>query len=155
MNDDIFSVPELAEVSGYLDILIVHATNVNKTTEIAKIVLPCSAFAEINGTFVNFEGRVQRVFPAVSTLERERTMDFYQLSRLDKFGSHFDRWNTTNKRDTRPSWKLITKLSRLFGVKWDYSVAEDVFNEIAAEILAFEGLSYEVLSNKGALLKSK
>lgn len=155
MNDNIFTLPQLAAVAGYLDMIIVHATNINKTTEIAKIVLPCSAFAEINGTFINFEGRVQRVFPAVSTLERERTMDFYNLSRLDKFGTQFDRWNKTNKRDTRPSWKILTKLVGLFGVKWDYGVAEDVFNEIAESVPAFEGLSYDVLSNKGAWLKSK
>lgn len=155
MNDDIFTIPEFAEVAHYLDVLIVHATNKNRTTEIAKVVLPCSTFAEINGTFVNFEGRVQRVFPAVSTLERERTMDFYQLSRLDKFGTQFDRWNRSNKRDCRPSWKILTRLARLFGVVWEYKIAEDVFNEIASTIPAFEGLSYEIISNKGAWLKNK
>ncbi len=154
MNDDIFTIPELAEVAHHLDVIITHAVNMNKTVEIAKIVLPCSAFAEVNGTCINFEGRVQRLFPAVATLERERTIEFFNLSRLDKFGTQFDRWNRSNKRDTRPSWKILTKLARLFGVKWDYQLAEDVFNEIAKEIPAFEGLTYDMLSNKGALLKS-
>ena len=45
---------------GKLDLLIVHATNENRTTALADIVFPASTFAEKNGTFVNFQGRVQR-----------------------------------------------------------------------------------------------
>jgi NADH-quinone oxidoreductase subunit G len=153
LNDDIFSLPELAEISHYLDIIITHASNFNNTTKISKVILPCSTYAEINGTFVNFNGRIQRAFPAVSTLERERTMDFYQLSRLDKFGSQFDRWNKPNKRDCRPNWKIIMRLAYLFGVRWEYKIAKDVFDEISKKVKTFNDLSYEILGNKGSLLK--
>ena len=153
MDDDLFSLPQLAEVLDYLDIIIIHSSNKNATTKIANIVLSCSTFAEINGTFVNFEGRVQRVFPAITTLDRERTTDFYQLSRLDKFGTTFDKWNLPMKVDVRPSWKILTKLMGLFGVPVHYSVAKNVFDEIVTVVPAFKGLSYDVLSNQGALLK--
>jgi NADH-quinone oxidoreductase subunit G len=154
MDDDLFSLPELAEVLDYLDIIIVHSSNKNKTTKIANIILPCSTFAEVNGTFVNFEGRVQRVFPALSTLDRERTTDFYQISRLDKFGTIFDKWNVSVKVDARPSWRILAKLFKLFGGLTEYFIAKDVFNEIVNVIPAFKGLSYDTLSNQGTLLKS-
>ena len=154
MDDDLFSLPQLAEVSDYLDIIIVHSLNKNETTKIANIILPCSSFAEINGTFVNFEGRIQRVLPALSTLDRERTMDFYQLSRLDKFGTTFDRWNIPPKVDVRPSWKILTKFLKLFGASAQYSIVKEVFDEIVNVIPAFEGLSYDMLSNQGVLLKN-
>ena len=154
MDDDIFSLPKLSGVLNYLDIVIVHSSNKNATTKIANIILPCSTFAEINGTFVNFEGRVQRVFPALATLDRERTTDFYQLSRLDKFGTLFDKWNVPAKVDARPSWKILAKLLKLFGVPTEYFIAKDVFNEIVNMVPAFKGLSYDVLSNQGVLLKS-
>jgi NADH-quinone oxidoreductase subunit G len=153
MNDDIFSVPELAEAASNMDLIISHATNENRTTKISNIVLPCSTFAEINGTFVNFQGRVQRASPAVATLERDRTMDLYNLSRLDKFGTQFDRWNKSNKRDSRPNWKIIKKIAFLFNAKWEYELAEDVFIEISHKVKSFKGLSYEVLGEKGTLLK--
>ena len=154
MNDDVFSLSQLSEVLDYVDIIIVHSSNKNETTKIANIILPCSTFAEINGTFVNFEGRVQRVCPALSTLDRERTTNFYQLSRLDKFGTLFDKWNVPTKVDARPSWKVLAKLLKLFGVTTEYFIARDVFNEIVNVVPAFKGLSYDVLSNQGALLKS-
>jgi NADH-quinone oxidoreductase subunit G len=154
MNDDIFSIPELAEAASNLDFIITHATNENRTTKISSIVLPCSTFAEINGTFINFQGRIQRAFPAVATLDRERTMDLYNLSRLDKFGSQFDRWNRPNKRDSRPNWKILKKLAFLFGARWEYNLAEDVFNELAKEVKIFKGLSFEILGDNGTLLKT-
>jgi NADH-quinone oxidoreductase subunit G len=114
LNDDIFTVPELAEAASYLDAIFTHATNTNRTTEISTVVLPCSTFAEVNGTFLNSENRIQRVFPAVTTLERERTPNFYKLSRWDTFGTQFDRWNRSNKRDSRPNWKILTKIANLW-----------------------------------------
>jgi predicted molibdopterin-dependent oxidoreductase YjgC len=87
-------------------------------------------------------------------LDRERTTDFYQLSRLDKFGTYFDKWNVPIKVDVRPSWKILAKLLKLFGVPAEYSVAKDVFDEIVKVVPAFEGLSYDVLSNQGTLLKN-
>jgi NADH-quinone oxidoreductase subunit G len=149
MNDDIFSIPELAEAASYLDIIFTHATNINRTTEISTVVLPCSTFAEINGTFVNSKNRIQRVFPAVTTLERDRTQNFYKLSRWDTFGTQFDRWNRSNKRDCRPNWKILTKIANLYGTKWKYEIAEDVFNEIIHSVKCFQNLSYEDIGDKG------
>jgi NADH-quinone oxidoreductase subunit G len=155
MDDDLFSLPQLAKVLDNLDVIITQSSHENKTAEIASIILPCSTSAEVNGTFVNFEGRIQRVFPALSSLDRERTKEYYQLSRLDKFGTDSDKWNLPMKIDARPSWRILAKILKLFGVTTQYSIAKDVFNEIVNVVPAFEGLSYNVLSNQGALLKNK
>jgi len=52
---------EVESILKKLELLIVHATNKNKATEIAHIVFPAATYAEKHGTFVNFLGRVQRI----------------------------------------------------------------------------------------------
>jgi len=49
-----------------------HLSNLVPSSHKATVVFPSSTYAEINGTIVNFEGRVQRLRPAVAALEEER-----------------------------------------------------------------------------------
>ncbi len=142
--------PELEDSLAKLDLLIVHATNFNKITAIADIVFPASTFAEKNGTFVNFQGMVQRLKPAVSTIELDRAIDGMIMSRLDKFGTQYDRWAKGNKRDARSTWKILVGLASTMGQKMKYNVAEDVFNDIAKNVKEFHSLDYDVVGEKGA-----
>ena len=80
-----------------LELLIVHSTNKNRTTALADIIFPTSTFSEKNGTMVNFQGRIQRIRPAVATLDLDRSLDGMSMSRLDKFGTEFDRWEPKQK----------------------------------------------------------
>src|SRR2546430_17152412 len=48
-----------------LDTLIWSGTNANATSELGHLVLPSAAWVEREGTFTNFEGRVQRFRTAV------------------------------------------------------------------------------------------
>ena len=92
LEDDIVAArPELESLLSKLDLLIVHATNFNKTTALAELVLPASTYAEKHGSFVNFEGRVQRLRMAVTTQDFDRALDDLAQSRLDKFGTRFDK----------------------------------------------------------------
>ena len=84
--------PELEKILSELDLLIVHSTNFNKTTDLADYVFPASTYTAKNGVFVNFQGRAQRIRPAASTIEQDRSLDGMTLSRLDKFGTQFDSW---------------------------------------------------------------
>ncbi|MBI4970419.1 MAG: molybdopterin-dependent oxidoreductase, partial [Candidatus Omnitrophica bacterium] len=43
-------------------------SNVNETSKTSTIVIPSSVYAEKDGTFTNFQGRVQRIRPAFSPL---------------------------------------------------------------------------------------
>ena len=145
-------ISELEDSLAKLDLLIVHATNFDKTTAIADIVFPASTFAEKNGTFVNFQGMVQRLKPAVSTFELDRAIDGMMMSRLDKFGTQFDRWAKGNKRDARSTWKILVGLASTMGQKMKFNVAEDVFNDIAKNVNEFHSLDYDVVGEKGAKL---
>jgi len=155
IEDDIVSAdPAFESVLDKLDLLIVHATNFDKTTEHADYVFPASTYAEKNGVMVNFEGMVQRIRPAVSTIDLDRALDGMTLSRLDKFGTRFDRWAKGNKRDSRATWKIITAVSQLMGHKMKYAIAEEVFDEMSRTIEAFHGLDYDVIGESGAKLNA-
>ncbi len=152
-DDIVASNPELENILAKLDLLIVHATNFNKTASLADIVFPAATFAEKNGTYVNFMGRVQRIKPAVATLDVDRALEGMVLSRLDKFGTQFDRWAKGNKRDARSTWKIIAGLASTLGHKFKFNMAEEVFLEIAKNVDAFHGLDYDVIGEHGAKTK--
>ncbi len=153
VDDNIAADPKIAEVLGKLELLIVNFSFENETTRLASIVFPSSTFAEKHGTFTNFEGRVQRIRPSVATLDQDRALDGFAMSRLDKFGSQFDRWAKGAKRDARPTWKIVTGIASLMGTKYKYNTAEDVFNDIAAHVESFKGMTYRKIGSRGMMLK--
>jgi NADH-quinone oxidoreductase subunit G len=153
LEDDIASVPEIAAVLPSLQLLVVHSSLQNKTTEYADIVLSASTYAEKHGTFTNFLGRVQRIRPAVATLEHDRALDGFAMSRWDKFASQNDRWGRPVKRDARPSWRILTAVAGAFGAKFRYHTSEEVFKEIAEKVPAFKGLTYAQLGSLGVTIQ--
>jgi len=156
MEEDLLIVnPELEKSISDLELLVVLTSNFNKTTKFADYVFPAATYVEKNGTFVNFEGRIQRIKPSIETADLDRALDGMEMSRLDKFGTKFDRWAKGNKRDARASWKIISGLSILFEKKLKYKMAENVFDEISKKVEAFSGLDYDVIGNKGCMLKLK
>jgi NADH-quinone oxidoreductase subunit G len=152
-EDIVDNDPQLENLLAKLDLLIIHATNFNKTSALADIVFPAATYAEKNGTIVNFQGMVQRLKPAVSSLEFDRAIDGLSMSRLDKFGTQFDRWAKGNKRDARSAWKIITALAQTMGHKMKFALAEEVFEEISKNNSAFKGMDYDIIGETGAKLK--
>jgi NADH-quinone oxidoreductase subunit G len=155
-DDDILAKePALADIFKKLKFLIVHSSNMNAIASAADVVFPSSTYAEKNGTMVNFNGRIQRIRPAVATSEIDRALDGMSLSRLDKFGTKFDKWANGLKRDSRSVWKIVSVLAAQMNNKFKYQTAEDVFDEISKTIPEFSGLDYEVIGNSGVQLKMK
>jgi predicted molibdopterin-dependent oxidoreductase YjgC len=155
IEDDIISAdPEFENMLAKLNLFIVHSTNFNRTTELADLVFPAATYAEKNGTMVNYQGRVQRLMPAVSTVEMDRSLEGMSMSRLDKFGTRFDRWAKGNKHDARSTWKIIAGLASTLGGKFKFSMAEEVFSEISKKVEAFKGLDYDAIGDQGAMLKT-
>ena len=74
------------------------------------------------------------------------------MSRLDRFGTTFDRWGRGVKRDARPSWKIIAGIASVMGMKYRYANAEDVFAELASTVEAFKGMTYRSIGNRGQVL---
>ena len=95
---------------------------------------------------------MQRIRPAVATLEVDRALDGLSMSRLDRFGAHNDRWMKGVRRDARPSWHIVRSVAAALGAKLKYNTAEDVFNEIAQKVEPFKGLSYLKIGSKGVPL---
>lgn len=150
LEDDIVEAnPELENILTKLDLLIVHATNFNKTTTLADIVFPAATYAEKNGVYINFQGRAQRLRPAVATLDIDRALEGMSMSRLDKFGTKFDRWAQGKHFDARTSWKIIAGLASAMGNKFKYQMAEDIFIEFANSTQKFKGLDYDQLGELG------
>ena len=76
-----FDSPEAQEMLGQAGYVIFQGTNWNKTVEVSNAVLPGATYAEKDGTFTNFEGRLQRFQQALLPLS-ESTSDIEILSTL-------------------------------------------------------------------------
>lgn len=156
IEDDILSrFPELETEIAALDLLIIHASNKNKTSVYADIIFPAATYAEKNGTMMNFQGRIQRLRPAVSTIESDRALDGMSMSRLDKFGTKFDSWASGKKCDARSTWKILVSVSNAFGIKMKFNMAEDVFTEMSKTINEFKGLNYDDIGDKGIIIHTQ
>ncbi len=151
LEDNIAADPAVADILAELDLLIVHSCVRNETTELAHVVLSSATFAEKNGTYTNFQGRVQRIRPAVTTVDSERALDGFSMSRWDKFAAHNDRWGKGPRRDARSSWRIIAAVSGVMGTKMKYAASDEIFKELAEKIPAFRGLSYLKLGSTGAM----
>jgi predicted molibdopterin-dependent oxidoreductase YjgC len=52
-----------------------------------------------------------------------------------------------------PAWAVLRDLGRRFGFAGSYRSAASVFDEIAATVPAFAGLSYRALGPQGAMAR--
>jgi predicted molibdopterin-dependent oxidoreductase YjgC len=145
------------DVSAYaasVEHVIAIASNHNATTQSASIVLPASTYAEVEGTFTNIDNRVQLIEPAVTTKENERYMGM-NMSRWDKLGAFNDRWTQGERRNARPTWKIMAGISAACGNPMSFSNAEEVFNHIALHNQHFKGMSYALLEEYQGLKLGK
>lgn len=149
INDTLSRLSEADEMMKKIEVGIMHISNIVPSSHKATVVFPSSTYAEINGTIVNFEGRVQRLKPAVAALEEERLPGEFSVSRLDKFGAQNDRWARGTKINSRPVWNVVTQTARALGHDFGYGNTEEVFDDIAFKIPEFMGMSYKGIGNKG------
>jgi len=152
LNDSLGRLERTEDISKAIEIAVLHISNFYEQSHKATVVLPASTYAEINGTFVNFQNRVQRIRPAVATLEQERLPGEFEVSRLDKFGAHNDRWTKGTRFNARPAWKVISQMAKVLGGDFGYDNTEEVFDDMAAKVPAFAGMSYEVVGSFGAVV---
>jgi NADH-quinone oxidoreductase subunit G len=89
----------------------------------ARIVLPALTYGELEGTFTNFEGRVQRVRSGVAP-----------------------------GADGLPVYRIAQELARRLGQPPARTGAQETFSALAAEVPAFGGLTYAKLGGKGAVI---
>jgi NADH-quinone oxidoreductase subunit G len=103
-----------------LDSLIVLGVLKNKTTPLASVVLPSSAWAEKRGSMINIKGRLQRLNQAIQP-----------------------------PGQARDDWEILRDLIQLTsGANGIYSI-EDVFQQMAAETPALKGLTLSRIGDLG------
>ncbi len=90
------------------------------TTDMADVVFPAASFAEVDGTYTNNTGFVQRVRQAIEPLNQ-----------------------------ARPDWVITTLIAREMGVDFAYNFsATAVFKAVADNVLAYNGLRYPNLKDE-------
>jgi NADH-quinone oxidoreductase subunit G len=109
-----------ADLLGKLETLIVSDILPNETTKLAHYLLPGCAHAEKRGTFTNAKGRVQKFLKAIEP-----------------------------RGDARPEWEFLDEL--VFNVTGQdgWTSIEGLFNQMAKEVPAFNGLTWAGLGNTG------
>ena len=96
-----------------LEFLVVADMFLTETAKLATVVLPAASFAEKEGTFTNFEGRVQRVRKAIEPIG-----------------------------GSLPDWEIILQLAARMGYTMPYSSPQQVMDEIEELVPLYQRLAY-------------
>jgi formate dehydrogenase alpha subunit len=91
----------ITEILSSLDFLVVQDMFLTETAQLANVVLSAASLAEKDGTFTNFEGRVQRVQKAIAPLG-----------------------------ESLPDWEIILRLADKMGSPMPYSSPQQVMDEV-------------------------
>jgi NADH-quinone oxidoreductase subunit G len=113
-----------ADLLGKLEALIVSDILPNATTKLAHYLLPACAHAEKRGTFTNTKGRVQKFMKAVEP-----------------------------PGDARPEWEFLHDLVYNITGQDGFLTVEGLFNAMAKDVPAFNGLTWAELGDIGATVK--
>ena len=111
-----------ATVLANAGFVVVQELFQTETTDHADVVFPASSFAEVDGTFTNNAGNVQRVRKAIEPMHQ-------------------------SKHD----WMISSMIARELGVEItdDWS-ASAVFRSIAADVPAYDGLRYPAMKDESS-----
>jgi NADH-quinone oxidoreductase subunit G len=113
-----------ADLLGKLETLIVSDILPNATTKLAHYLLPGCAHAEKRGTFTNTKGRVQKFMKAVEA-----------------------------PGDARAEWEFLHDLVHNVTGRNGFVTIEGLFNEMAKDVPAFNGLTWAGLGDTGVTVK--
>ncbi len=124
---EVFGADKARELALNARLFIYSGTNDNPTVSLAHWALPSAAAVEKDGTFVNCDGRVQRIGRALAPLG-----------------------------DSLEDWRFLLDLAGRTGMDraGDWSGPADVFAALADSVGAFAGMSYESIGEQGALTTS-
>ncbi|MEW6183068.1 MAG: molybdopterin-dependent oxidoreductase [Bacillota bacterium] len=104
------------EALSSLDFLVVQDLFLSETAELADVVLPAASFAEKEGTFTSFDGRVNWLKKAVEPPGR-----------------------------SLPDWEIIIRLGAAMGHPMSYASPREVREEIRKLVPIYKGIGYGML----------
>jgi formate dehydrogenase alpha subunit len=117
------SFPQPAQVKkalSSLDFLVVADMFLTETARLASVVLPAASFAEKEGTFTNFEGRIQRVRKAIEPAG-----------------------------DSLPDGDIIRRLAGMMGSPMPYTSPQQVMDEIEEMVPFYRHFAYTDVDKVG------
>jgi len=112
------------DLLGKLDTFIVSDILPNATTKLSHYLLPGCAHSEKRGSFTNTKGRVQKFMKAVEA-----------------------------PGDARAEWEFLHDLVHNVTGQNGFVTIEGLFNEMAKDVLAFNGLTWASLGDTGVTVK--
>jgi NADH-quinone oxidoreductase subunit G len=118
-----WSEAEVLDALRGVEMVVFTGTNANRTSACAHWVLPAAAWVERDGTYTNFEGRVQRFRPAVEPLGQ-----------------------------ALPEWEMLGRILAALGEPPSATRAEHWFRQLAGAVPGFAGLSYQSLGDTGRMI---
>jgi NADH-quinone oxidoreductase subunit G len=112
---------------GNLEFMAVQELFETETTAFADVVFPAASFAEIDGTFTNNDGFVQRVRKSIEPVNQ-----------------------------SKPDWLIVSQLAKELGTDFGFEMsASAVFREIADRIPAYAELRYPLLKDESCPVQVK
>jgi anaerobic selenocysteine-containing dehydrogenase len=110
-----------------LDFVVVQELFETETTALANVVFPAASFAEVDGTFTNSGGLVQRVRKSIEPVHQ-----------------------------SLPDWMIVARLAKELGVDFGFErSASAVFREIADRLPAYAELRYPALKDESKPVQVK
>jgi NADH-quinone oxidoreductase subunit G len=116
---------EAREALAKLEFLVVQDLFLTDTAKQADVVLPAVSYAEKEGSFTNFNGRVQWLNRALNP-----------------------------RGEAWPDWRIICGLANRMGGRLSYSNAQEILKEVAEKIPAYKAVSLENLGTEGILISN-
>jgi formate dehydrogenase major subunit len=112
----------VAKALSSLEFFVVQDINFSETCRYADLVLPAAASLEKDGTFVNTERRIQRIYKA-----------------LEPPG------------ESKADWEIIRLIANRLGARWNYRHPSEIMDEIASVTPLFAGVTYRRLEGFSSL----
>ena len=109
------------------DFVVVQELFETETTEYADVVLPAASFAEVDGTFTNNAGNVQRVRKAIEPVHQ-----------------------------AKPDWMITAAIARKMGMDLGIEPsASGVFRALADSVTPYNGLRYPMMKDESKPVQAK
>jgi NADH-quinone oxidoreductase subunit G len=120
---ELLRLPEAVEALTKVPFIAVMATHTGRELDVAHAVLPAALWAEMDGSFTNYQRRVQRMRRAVPA-----------------------------PGEARPRWELAAGLLQRVGGFLAATSAREVFAILAKVVPDYAGLDYKVIGGPGRAL---
>jgi anaerobic selenocysteine-containing dehydrogenase len=108
------------------EFVVVQELFETETTQLADVVLPAASFAEVDGTFTNNAGNVQRVRKSIDPVHR-----------------------------SKPDWMITGLIAKAMGADLGEMTASAIFRSIADSTPAYSGLRYPMLKDESNPVQAK